>query len=259
MTPVQKSDLVQMSVEDGIARVALNRPDALNALTPALLEALGDAIQAVGANPAARVCVLHGLGRAFSAGVDLKAIQDSPLEGGNVGEQLNAPARRALAEMRALPQALIAQVHGACFTGALELALGCDFIIAADDAKFGDTHAKLGFRPTWGMTQRLPRAVGAARAKYIAFTARTFSGREAADWGLALAAPPAIELAALVDALARDIAANSPGSIAAYKDLFAAAQRYGLDDGLAYEAHAAYEIADVNERVAALVAQISRR
>jgi enoyl-CoA hydratase/carnithine racemase len=250
---------VQKTADDGVARITLNRPEALNTLTPALLGELAVALEALAREPETKVCILSGAGRAFCAGVDLKAIQDAPLDGGNVGAALNEPARRALAAMKALPQALIAQIHGACFTGGLELALGCDFIIAAEDAKFGDTHAKLGFRPTWGMTQRLPRAVGMVRAKFIAFTARTFSGRDAADWGLALAAVPAADLPAFADAIAREIAANSAGSIAAYKDLFAAAERFSLEDGLAYEASTQYEIADVKDRVAALVAQISKR
>ena len=250
---------VQKTSGDGVARIALNRPDAINALTPEMLGELADALEAVARDQSLKVCVLSGAGRGFCAGVDLKAIQNSSLEGGNVGGSLNDEARRAIAALGAMPQASIAQVHGACFTGGLELALGCDFLIAAEDAKFGDTHAKLGFRPTWGMTQRLPRAVGMARAKMIAFTARTFSGRDAAEWGLAVAAPPAAELASHVDALAREIAANSAGSIAAYKDLFAAANRFGLEEGLNYEATTQYEIADVRERVAALVSQISKR
>lgn len=244
---------------DGVAGLMLNRPDARNALTPALLTDLGDALEQLSADKSVAVIVLAGAGRAFCAGVDLKSLQGGGAAAGDVGAGLNHAARRVTARLRTSPQAVIAKVHGACFTGGLEIALACDLLVAAEDAKFGDTHAKLGLRPTWGMTQRLPRAVGMARAKQIAFTARTFSGAEAAAWGLAIAAVPPTELDAHVDALAREIAANSPGSIAAYKDMFAAAERLGLDEGLTYEYAARFDIPDSPARIAAMVAQISKR
>jgi enoyl-CoA hydratase/carnithine racemase len=167
-----------------------------------------------------------------------------------VGDFLDLPARRAIGLMTTMPQVVIAKVNGFCFTGALELVLACDIAVAAEGAKFGDTHAKFGLRPTWGMSQRLVAAVGVTRARELSYTARTFTGTDAARWGLVAEAVPAGELDATVDALAETIAANSAGSLAAYKDLFAAASNVGLHDGLAYEASTAFDIPDTEARVA---------
>jgi enoyl-CoA hydratase len=135
-----------------------------------------------------------------------------------------------------MPQATIAQVHGNCFTGGLEVAISCDFILAAEDAVFCDSHGKLGLRPGWGLSQRLPRRIGVMRAKEMSLTGRRVSGREAAAIGLALEAAPPERLAARVLDLAMAIAANNPGSVAAYKTLYRGAQVLGLDEGLSFEA-----------------------
>ena len=116
---------------------------------------------------------------------------------------------------------MIAKVHGFCFTGALEIALHCDFMLTMADTKFGDTHAKWGLRPSWGMSQNLARAVGARRAKELSFTAATFSGEDAERWGLANAAFADKEtLDTETMRRAVDIAGASRGAIAAYKDLY---------------------------------------
>src|SRR6185436_18670076 len=106
------------------------------------------------------------------------------LDGGKVGDILDVPARRVTTLLTTIPKIVIAKVNGFCFTGALELVLACDLAIAADGAKFGDTHAKFGLRPTWGMSQRLVATVGITRARELSYTARTFTGSQAADWGL---------------------------------------------------------------------------
>ena len=121
---------------------------------------------------------------------------------------------------------------------------------AADEARFGDTHAKWGLRPTWGMSQRLPKIVGISRARELSYTARTFSGADAAAWGLAASSHPRADLDRAVDELATTIAGNSRGSLAAYKDLFRSAMREDVGTGLAYEARARYVIADTEERIA---------
>ncbi|MET0146434.1 MAG: enoyl-CoA hydratase/isomerase family protein [Ilumatobacteraceae bacterium] len=233
-----------------LAEIALDRPEALNAITPQMLGELNDAVAALGADPPT-VVVVTGRGRAFSAGVDLKALGDASLEGGSVGDLLDGPARALTAALGQLGAVVIAKVNGFCFTGALELALACDLVVVADDAKFGDTHAKWGLRPTWGMSQRLPRAVGLARARELSYTAATFTGAQAAEWGLACRSVPRAELDAVVDALAAEIIANSRGSLLAYKDLYRVAAAASLDEGLAYEATTSYEIADTEGRIAA--------
>jgi enoyl-CoA hydratase/carnithine racemase len=228
----------------------------MNALTPELLQALLDHLQGISERDDVSVVVLTGAGRAFSAGVDLKALQEGGgAAGGDVGDALNDRARQVISLIEAMPQAVIAKINGYCFTGALEIALACDLRVTAEEAKLGDTHAALGFRPTWGMTQRLPRIVGPQRARELSFTARSFSGREAADYGLALQAVPLAELDRVVAELARQIAANSPGSIAAYKALYRTAADKSLTEGLAFESGTAYDIPDTAERVAAFMRQ----
>ena len=243
-------EAIRVEVDAPVATVVLSRPAALNAITPLMLDELHTAFSALGADPDITVVVLTGEGRAFSAGVDLKAIGEMPAEGGGqVGGSLNDRARRLIALFATLDAIVIAKVNGHCFTGALELALACDLIVTADEATFGDTHAKWGLRPTWGMSQRLPRAVGAARARELSYTARTFGGAEAAAWGLAVRSCPRAELDEVTADLATTVAANSRGSLLAYKDLYRVADEVVLAEGLAYEEATEYAIEDTASRV----------
>lgn len=241
---------VNVEVTGAVATVRLNRPEALNALTPWMLEEFGDVLERVAADPAVRVIVVTGEGRAFSSGVDLKALAGRSLEGGSVGDVLDIPARRALRAITTMPKIVVAKVNGFCFTGALEIVLACDLVLVANEARLGDTHAKFGLRPTWGMSQRLVRMVGVTRARELSYTARTFSGTEAATWGLALRSVPLAELDAVVDALIENLLANSQGSLAALKDLYRHALDEGLEKGLRYEAGHSYVIDDTESRVA---------
>ena len=248
---MQTYETISVDLADRRATVTLRRPEALNAITPQMLAELGAAFEQLGSQPDLAVVVLTGQGRAFSAGVDLKVLGDRSIADGKVGDVLDLPARRVIELITQLPAVVIAKVGGACFTGALELALACDIVVAAEEAKLGDTHAKFGLRPTWGMSQRLPWLVGPARARWLSYTARTFTGAEAAGWGLFAQACPRAELDAVVEELATAIAANSAGSLRAYKDLYRAAERESLPAGLAYEAATAYPIPDSEQRVAA--------
>jgi enoyl-CoA hydratase/carnithine racemase len=232
-----------------VVTVTLDRPDALNALTPGMLDALGDRLDEIAGDATARVVVVTGAGRAFSAGVDLKALGQVSLEGGAVGDLLDVPARRVTALLATMPQITVAKVNGFCFTGALELALACDLMVVAEEAKLADTHAKFGLRPSWGMSQRLLRAVGPARARELSYTARTFTGVDAAAWGLAVRAVPLAELDGAVDELVTAIVASSGEALAAAKDLYRAGLDHGLADGLGYEAATAYVITDTEARV----------
>lgn len=241
---------VLVDVDGAVATLTLNRPDALNAITPTMLEQLDDALERLGADERVGIVVLTGAGRAFSAGVDLKALGDVAIVDGAVGDLLDVPARRVTRLLSTMPAITIAKVNGFCFTGALELAIACDLVVAADEAKLGDTHVKWGLRPTWGMSQRLIRLVGPARARDLSFTARTFSGSDAAAWGLAARSVPRDELDAAVAELTAAVLANSPEALAAYKDLYAAALDHPLADGLAYEAATSYPITDSDERLA---------
>jgi enoyl-CoA hydratase/carnithine racemase len=230
--------------------VTLHRPEVLNAITPTMLEALVAALDGLATDDRVRVVVLTGAGRAFSAGVDLKALAGRSLEGGSVGDVLDLPARRAIELLSTMPKIVVAKVNGHCFTGALELVLGCDLVVVAEEAKLADTHAKFGLRPTWGMSQRLPRLVGVARARELSYTSRTFTGREAAAWGIALRAVPVAALDDAVDELVAQLLGNSAGALAAAKDLARVALDTTLAEGLRYEASAANRIDDTEARVA---------
>lgn len=244
-------DLVLLDRDGATATITLNRPAALNALTPQSLDRLSARLDEVAADPTIRVVVLAGAGRAFCAGVDLKALGQLEISDGAVGDLLDLPARGVITRLTTIPKLVVARIQGACFTGGLEIALGCDMIVAADEAKFGDTHAKFGLRPSWGMSQRLIRLVGVARARELSYTATTFTGAQAAAWGLATRSAPVAHLDAAVGELLDAVLANSQGSLVAYKDLFAhALDGTGLADGLAYEAATGYPIPDTESRVA---------
>ena len=214
---------IRLEIASPTATITLNRPEAMNAITVVMLGELADALAKIAADPSIRAVIITGEGRAFSAGVDLKALGTRSLEGGAVGDYLDIPARAVTDAIASLEAIVIAKINGFCFTGALELALACDLIITADEAKFGDTHAKWGLRPSWGMSQRLPHLVGPQRARLLSYSAMTFTGVQAAEWGLASASHPLAGLDAAVDALAITIAENSKGALLAYKDLYRAA------------------------------------
>jgi len=234
---------------DGAATITLNRPEAMNALTVTMLNEIHAAVKL--ANADSRVCsmVFTGAGRAFCAGLDLKEMQGREVEPGYVGTVVDEPALKLLEAIEKSPKPAIGKINGYCFTGGLELALALDFMCVADEAKLGDTHAKWGLRPTWGMTARLPAAVGIRKARELSFTAYTFSGREAAQWGLANHSVPLEELDATVKQVTDSIAANSAGSVAAFKDMYNHWLTGSVDDARKFEVAADYEIDDTNERL----------
>ncbi|HAF68404.1 MAG TPA: enoyl-CoA hydratase/isomerase family protein [Acidimicrobiaceae bacterium] len=232
------------------ATVTMNRPDALNAITPTMLTELNDAVLKVEEEEQIRFVVLTGEGRAFSGGVDLKALGERELVNGKVGDILDLPARALTGRLSSMPKITIAKVNGFCFTGALEIAMACDLIAVANEARLGDTHAKFGLRPTWGLSQRLPALVGLARARELSFSARIFDGVEAQRWGLAALGGPLEELDAIVDSAIETMASNSSESFVAYKDLYAATERLAADQGLVYEAASEYSFTDTAERLA---------
>jgi enoyl-CoA hydratase len=241
---------IRLEVVAQVATITLSRAEALNAITAQMLAELVLAFEAVARDKSISVVVLTGDGKAFSAGVDLKALGDRQLPGGKVGDFLDIPARRVIALIQGLDAIVVAKVNGYCFTGALEIALACDIVVVAEEAVLGDTHAKWGLRPTWGMSQRLPRAVGRATARRLSYTASTFTGKQAAEWGLAAQAAPRDDLDGDVNTLVHQLLANSREALIAYKDLYRAADQLPLTDGLAYEAATDYPISDTDDRLA---------
>jgi enoyl-CoA hydratase len=234
---------------NGIGKIILNRPEVLNALSPALLTELTEAVTAAGDDQDIAVVFLTGMGKAFSAGADLISLGDCKLENGRVGAVLDEAANNAIEVIQTVPKVVIALVNGHCYTGALEIALACDLIVASEAANFGDTHVRWGFRPSWGMSQRLPRTVGYLKAKELSFTAATISAREAEKIGLVNLTVPADKLEATAQELARKIMANSLEAVAAYKQLYNRTRLLPMEKGLEFESRSEFEINDTESRV----------
>jgi enoyl-CoA hydratase len=227
-------------------QLTLNRPDKLNALTVGVFAQLRRHVVALKDDASVRCVVLRGAGKCFSAGHDLGDI--------GAGEEVPSPGwhSETLRMMERLPMPVVAAVHGHCYTGALEVALACDFIVAADDARFGDTHAKWALTPIWGMSQRLPRRVGIATAKRLMFTADMIDAAEAVRIGLAEYSVPRASFEQEIDALASRIIANSPFSHRANKHLLEATDGNPLDAGLQWEVMESAGVGpDMQDRIAA--------
>ena len=241
-----RDGLVLRSDADGVATLTLNRPDKLNAMNPAAFVELRAHVDAIAGDESVRVVVLQGAGRSFCAGNDLGSIPS--------GEKAPTPHFQAetIDAIEALPQATIARVHGHCFTGALELVLGCDLIVCSVDAQIGDTHGQWGLVPSWGMSVRLPERVGIGTARELSFTAKRISGAEAAAMGLANRAVPLDELDAVVSELAAQIASTSAGTVSRMKKLFRDAANMPRDDALVRERSRPYGAPeDMQERMRA--------
>ena len=240
---------ILVDTADRITTVTLNRPAVMNAISPNLMRELKEAIQDVSQDESCHVLIVKGAGRAFSAGVDLKALTDQSgapgiANGQFTSDQLTNDANAIAQSLRTMPQPAIAVIHGHCYTGATELMMMFDLVIAADDAKIGDTHAKWGILPKWGMTQRLPRLVGVMKAKELSFTTRPVTGREAERIGLVNRAVPLADLDQTVQELAGQILSNSAQTIAAMKHLYNEGTATTLTDGLALESALATDITD---------------
>jgi enoyl-CoA hydratase/carnithine racemase len=190
---------------------------------------------------------LKGAGRAFSAGVDLKAMNESLVGGQFTSYEIIQEGNEIANILRMMPQPAIVQVHGHCYTGATELMMFFDLIVASEDAKIGDTHAKWGIMPTWGMTQRLPRLVGIMKAKELSFTCKPITGKEAERIGLVNRAVPLEELDKTVLELANEILQNSAQTIAALKHLYNEGIHTTLEEGLKIETDYKVQITDRTE------------
>ncbi len=218
-----------------IAVIMLNRPEVMNALSPALISELLAAMTEIAADDEAKVVIVTGAGRAWSAGVDLKALNEGIKEGKFDADDMLKNGNTLMHLIQTMPKPVIAAVNGFCYTGALELMMSFDIIVAAEEAMLGDTHTKWGMIPKWGMSQRLSQLVGPLKARELSFTAEAISGKEAARIGLVNMAVPLEDLDNKVGEIVKKIIGNSAQTIGAMKHLFYQGEQNSLKEGLQIE------------------------
>lgn len=218
----------------GGARITLNRPDRLNAISPELLEDLDRACEAVESDPGARVVTLTAAGRAFCAGADLRVVQDLSPDAGRWSAFMRL-WHRVFDRIEALPVPVIAGVHGLALAGGLELVLVADLAVADEAARLGDQHANFGLVAGGGGSQRLPRLIGARRAKELMLLGGWLTAPEALAWGLVNRVVPAGTVAATVEEMAAALAAGSGSANRTVKALVARAFDTELAEGLELE------------------------
>ncbi len=236
----------------GVTLIRLNRPEALNALNSQLLGELSRALDAAEADETVRCLVLTGSDRAFAAGADIKEMSDKSYAQMFSADFFGGAARR----IEQCRKPIIAAVAGYALGGGCELAMLCDFIIAAETAKFGQPEINLGVMPGIGGTQRLPRAVGKAKAMDMVLTARMMDAAEAERAGLVSRVVPADKMLEEALAAAAKIASQSPLAVAMNKELVNAAFETTLSTGVTMERrlfHSLFAFEDQKEGMAAFV------
>lgn len=236
VTPAEMpaASLVVIVKDGSVATVMLNRPEALNALSSGLCREFGEAIRSLDQDDEIHAVIVTGAGeRAFSAGVDLKELGSDP--GAIKAIEQYDPVR----VLDACRKPVIGALNGVVVTGGLELALGCDILIASETARFADTHVRVGLLPGWGLSQRLSRIVGIYRARQMSLTGNFLDAGTALAWGLVSEVVPADELMSRARQLADDMASADPVFIAEYKALINRGFETSLGAALEMERQAA--------------------
>ncbi|GAA1518728.1 enoyl-CoA hydratase [Nocardioides humi] len=228
---MSSASLVRIEHDGPVATITLNRPERRNALTSALIAELSTALRDADADAAVHAIVLTGAGSSFCAGLDLREL-------GSTGDNMRTVGPFA-GEPRPWPRLstpLVGAINGPTATGGLEIALHCDFLIAAQEAAFADTHARVGVLPGWGLTYLLPQAVGVRRAREMSLTGRMVGADEALAWGLVNHVVPAAELLPTARRLALQAADLDPALAAEFLDLYQATTATTLADAVSIEA-----------------------
>ncbi|HSQ29884.1 MAG TPA: enoyl-CoA hydratase-related protein [Gemmatimonadaceae bacterium] len=218
-----------------IATLTVNRPDKLNALNDVVISELGDAIDALGADPAVGGIILTGAGRAFVAGADISQLAQ---HGAISAKRLSEDGQDVFRRFETSPKPIIAAVNGFALGGGCELAMACHIRIASDAAKFGQPEVKLGLIPGYGGTQRLARLVGKGRALQLVLTGEMIDANEAFRIGLVNHVVPAAELISATTTMMQVILANAPLALAQCIEVVNRGDGASLDDALALEATA---------------------
>lgn len=225
--------ILKIEKESGVALVTLNRPEAMNALSNALRGQLADAFAELNADESVRVIVLTGAGKAFTAGLDLKELGSdaSALGAANA----TTPQKNPVKAIEQCKKPVIGAINGAAITGGFEVALACDILYASTNARFADTHARVGIMPGWGLSQKLSRLIGVHRAKELSLSGNFLDAKTAEAWGLVnrVFAPEDLLPAAMK--LAADIATAPADKVAAYKRLIDEGFAKSFGDAMAHE------------------------
>ncbi len=227
-------ELVLCEIADGSATVTLNRPNAMNALSKALRHRLFEVMTAVDADDSVRAVILTGAGeRAFTAGLDLKELGSTA---GALGAANAAGAdENPVKAIELCRKPVIGAINGVAITGGFEVALACDVLIASTNARFADTHARVGIYPGWGLSQKLSRMIGISRAKELSFTGNFLDAETARAWGLVNHVVAPEELLPLARKLAADMATIDPAFLANYKRLIDEGYAATFGEGMALE------------------------
>lgn len=243
---------ILVSTEGRVGLIRLNRPAQLNALNDALMDALGAALLAFDADPAIGTIVISGSDKAFAAGADIAAMADY----GYMDVYGSDFITRNWETIRQVRKPVLAAVAGFAMGGGCELALSCDIIIAAESARFALPEIKLAMMPGAGGTQRLPRAVGKAKAMDMCLSARLLDAQEADRYGLVSRVVPDAELLERTLALATQIAGYSLPALLAIKESVNRAWESSLAEGILFERrelHARFASADAKEGMQAFL------
>lgn len=226
-------EFLSWKVEDKVAVVTINRPPA-NALSRQLIQEVNEMLNTFEHDESVRVIVLHGEGRFFSAGADIKEFTE--VTSGAEFSKLAAHGQNVFERLESFPKPVIASIHGAALGGGLELAMGCHIRYVAEDAKLGLPELALGLIPGFAGSQRLPKYVGTAKAAEMLFTAEPISGTEAVQFGLANKAYPIDELLPNTLQLAKKIAEKSPIALKAAIQMLQYSKNASFYEGVKAEA-----------------------
>jgi len=226
------TDLVLVERAGGVTTVTLNRPQALNALSAGLRNRICEVFTELRDDEATEVVILTGAGRAFTVGLDLKEL------GGEVSAVQSISSQDLSKAVTGLRQPIIGAINGFAITGGFELALMCDFLVASTEARFADTHARVGVVPGWGLSQRLPRLIGVNRAKELSLTGNYLDAQTACAWGLVNRVVEPDALLPTCRQLAADILSTDRATRDEIKRIMDAGWHATLGDGLAIELQA---------------------
>ncbi|KAJ8766442.1 hypothetical protein K2173_022501 [Erythroxylum novogranatense] len=221
--------------QNGVATITINRPKSLNSLTKSMLTRLSQQFKALGVDDSVKAIILSGSGRAFCSGIDLTIAEE--VFKGDVKDKESDP----VFQMEQCKKPIIGAINGFAVTAGFEIALACDILLAAKGAKFMDTHSKFGIFPSWGLSQKLPRLIGANRAREVSLAATPITAEQAERWGLVNHVVEESELMKKTREIAETIANNNQDLVLRYKSVISDGLKLDLGSALSLEKERAHD------------------